>query len=179
MIATGTAELLSRSAADSADQQGTMESLFWLPRGDLVPMDWNTQQLSPPRRSCGSVRMISRSMRLAGLPVFALMGVLLVSGCAGKRSSTRISHSKGRVFQNVTPRQEYNPEADPIPMTPPAPGDSDPPPPTRSTSDYPPSPPKDDFESAERPGRHSASFGPYTGRVTPASKSSDQPDASL
>ena len=79
----------------------------------------------------------------------------------------------------MTPEQEYNPEADPIPKTPPASRDADPPPPTRSTSDLPPAPPRDDFESAERPGRHSASFGPYTGRVTPASKSSDQPESNL
>lgn len=109
----------------------------------------------------------------------AVVGALLVSGCAVKRSSTRISHSSDRVFRHMTPDQEYNPEADPIPMTPPAPRDADPAPPTRSTSDLPPAPPRDDFESAERPGRHSASFGPYTGRVTPASKSSDQLESSL
>ncbi len=123
--------------------------------------------------------MLSPSFRLSVWPLCALAGALLLSGCVTKRSSTRISHSNDRIFRNMTPEQEYNPEADPIPMTPPASRDADPPPPTRSTSDLPPAPPRDDFESAERPGRHSASFGPYTGRVTPASKSSDQPESNL
>lgn len=123
--------------------------------------------------------MLSPTFRPSVWPLCALAGALLLSGCVTKRSSTRISHSNGRIFRNMTPDQEYNPEADPIPMTPPAPRDADPPPPTRSTSDVPPAPPRDDFESAERPGRHSASFGPYTGRVTPASKSSDQPESNL
>ncbi len=119
------------------------------------------------------------SFRPAVWPVYAIAGVLLISGCAAKRQSTRISHSPGGGYRNSAPVQEYNPEADPIPMTPPAPRDADPPPPTRSTSDLPSAPPRDDFESAERPGRHSASFGPYTGHVTPASKSSDQRDSNL
>ncbi len=123
--------------------------------------------------------MLSPTFRFSVWPLCALTGALLLSGCVTKRSSTRISHSNDRIFRNMTPDQEYNPEADPIPMTPPAPRDAAPPPPTRSTSDLPPAPPRDDFESAERPGRHSASFGPYTGRVTPASKSSDQPESNL
>ncbi len=115
--------------------------------------------------------MLSRTFRLALVPVCAMVGLLLVSGCATKHSSTRVPRSGGRVLHHITPGADYNPPADSIPMTPPATGDSDPPPPTRSTSDLPAAPPTDDFESAERPGRHSASFGPYTGQVTPASKS--------
>ncbi len=121
--------------------------------------------------------MLPRSFRVALFPVCALAGLLLVSGCASKRHSTRVPRSTGHVLYRVTPEQEYNPPAEPerqapepIPLTPPAPRDADPPPPTRSTSDIPPAPPRDDFESAERPGRHSASFGPYTGHVVPASK---------
>jgi len=116
--------------------------------------------------------MLTRSYRFAVLSTCLLAGILLASGCASKRHSTRGSRSAGRTLHNITPEQEYNPssEADLIPLTPPAPRDSDPPAPTRNTSDLPPAPPSDDFESAERPGRHSASFGPYTGRVQTASK---------
>lgn len=123
--------------------------------------------------------MLSPSFRPSAWSLCALAGALLLSGCAIKRSTTRISHSTDHEFRSSSSGQEYSPQADPIPMTPPAPRDADPPPPTRSTSDLPPAPPRDDFESAERPGRHSASFGPYTGRVTPASKSYDQMEASL
>ena len=116
--------------------------------------------------------MLTRFSRFTVLSTCLLAGILLVSGCASKRHSTRMSRSAGRVLHNITPEQEYNPstEESTIPLTPPAPRDSDPPPPTRNTSDLPPAPPSDDFESAERPGRHSASFGPYTGRVQTASK---------
>lgn len=172
-------QLLSGSAAVLAEFRGTMESLFWLPNGDLVPKDWNTQQLSLNRRSIGSVRMLSRSFRMAVLPVCALAGVLLVSGCASKGGSSRASRFGGRVMHHITPEKECNLLAEPDLDIPPAPGASDPLPPPRSTSDLPPAPPRDDFESAERPGRHSASFAPYTGHVTPASRSSEQLDAAL
>ena len=122
--------------------------------------------------------MLFRTFRVGVVPVSILMGVMLISGCAAKRSSTRVPRSGGRVLQNITPGAEYNPPAEPSSKTAPAPEDSDPPPPTRSASDLPNSPPQDDFESAERPGRHSASFGPYTGNVTRASTASDREDSS-
>lgn len=111
-----------------------------------------------------------RPSRLVAVSACLLSGLVLFSGCANRRSSAR---APGRVFYNVTPpsESEYNPPAEPTPVTPPAPGDSDPPPPTRSTSDLPPAPPRDDFESAEHPGRFSAEFRPYSGSVKTASKS--------
>lgn len=128
--------------------------------------------------------MLTRSYQLTVFSTCLLAGILFVSGCTAKRHATRSSRSAGRVLhnitpENITPEQDYNPssDADSIPLTPPAPRDSDPPPPTRNTSDLPPAPPSDDFESAERPGRHSASFGPYTGRVQTASKWSATSDA--
>jgi hypothetical protein len=123
--------------------------------------------------------MLYRSSRLAVVPVCALVGLLLICGCSTKRSSTRASRTGSRMLHHITPGPVYNPPAEPTPLTPPAPGDAEPPPPTRSTSDLPEVPPSDDFESAEKPGRYSASFGPYSGRVNPASKSSDLPDSSL
>ncbi len=82
------------------------------------------------------------------------------------------------MLHRVTPAPDYNPPAEPTPIDPASPEDLVPPPPTRSTSDLPAVPPSDDFESAEKPGRFSASFGPYTGRVTAASKSTDKPEES-
>ena len=125
--------------------------------------------------------MLTRLCRSAVWPVCYLVGVLLITGCASRRDTTRVHRSGGRMLHNITAEPEYNPPAksEGIPQTPPAPRDADPPPPTRSTSDLPPAPPQDDFESAERPGRFSASFSPDMRRVTPASKSSDQTDESL
>ena len=123
--------------------------------------------------------MLSRASRLAVVPVCALVGLLLLGGCSTKRSSTRASRAGSRMLHQITPAPDYNPPAEPTPLDPPTSEDLAPPPPTRSTSDLPGVPPADDFESAEKPGRFSASFGPYTGRVTPASKSSDQPKETL
>jgi hypothetical protein len=111
-----------------------------------------------------------RPFRFAAVSVCLMCGLVLVTGCASRRSSAR---NTGRVFYNVTPPSgsEYNPPAEPTPLTPPAPGDSDPPPPTRSASDLPPAPPKDDFESAEHPGRFSAQFRPFADSFRTASKS--------
>ena len=116
--------------------------------------------------------MLTRSFRLAVCSTCLLAGLILISGCSAKRYANR-SRSTGRVLHNVSPEPEYSPpaEPDPVPMTPPSPGHEDPAPPTKNTSELPDAPPRDDFESAERPGRHSASFGPYTGRVTRASTS--------
>lgn len=129
--------------------------------------------------------MCSR-MRSWGLIIGSLyLGLLLVTpGCASRRRTTRINRPVDRVFQSVRPEQDYNPPSDPmetpIPQAPPAPRDTvDPPPPSRTTSDTPPVPPRDDFESADRPGRFSASFGPFTGWIRPACQSSDQADETL
>lgn len=123
--------------------------------------------------------MLCRTSRLVSWSLCAWVGLLLISGCATKRSSSRVPRSGSRILQNITPGSDYNPPADTIPMTPPAPRDSDPFPPTHRTSDLPQTPPHDDFESAENPGRHSASFGPYTGRVTPASQANAPLPSSL
>jgi hypothetical protein len=111
-----------------------------------------------------------RPSRLAIVSVCLVCGLVLVSGCANRRSSAR---SSGRVFYNVAPPSgsEYNPPAESTPLTPPAPGDSDPPPPTRNTSDLPPAPPRDDFESADHPGRFSAEYRPFSDSFKTASKS--------
>jgi len=153
------------------------ELLFRLPIGNRYPMEWNTQQLSP-LAIVWECSMLTRSFRLAVCSTCLLAGLIPVSGCSAKRYANR-SRYTGRVLHSVSP--EYNPpaEPDPVPMTPPSPGQDDPAPPTKNTSELPDAPPRDDFESAERPGRHSASFGPYTGRVTRASTSTRKPGIDL
>ncbi len=62
-----------------------------------------------------------RPFRFAAVSVCLMCGLVLVTGCASRRSSAR---NTGRVFYNVTPPSgsEYNPPAEPTPLTPPAPG---------------------------------------------------------
>ena len=124
--------------------------------------------------------MLTRSFRWAMGPTCFFVTLVLLAGCASKRSSTRAPRYSSGVLRNIAPEREYNPPAEPdsIPRTPPAPRDADPAPPARRTSDTPAAPPKDDFESAERPGRFSASFGPFTGRILPVAKFSNQPNSS-
>lgn len=111
------------------------------------------------------------------LTILSLFSVVLMCGCASRRSHT----PTGRVYGTVgAEAHDYNPGTDalydpvePTPVAPPVPTDSDPPPPTRSTSDLPPAPPRDDFESAQNPGRHSAWFSPFAARVRMASRSTN------
>ena len=147
-----------------------MDVLYRLPFGDRDPKEWNTQQLSR-YAVVWECSMLTRSFRPAVCSICLLAGLFFISGCSAKQYANRASRYTGRILHNVSPEPEYNPpvEPDPVPMTPPSPGREEPLPPTKNTSELPEAPPRDDFESAERPGRHSASFGPYTGRVTRAS----------